>query len=83
MFSLTYYAQWLYFRFPFDLVKYSGYLALLLGISSLESSALILRDFYGFLQRKIPFAAAYRGKERRRYPAQYPFREKDAAHFCR
>lgn len=52
VFTLTYAIQWLVFRFSIDVVKYLGYLILLLGISSLESAILLLREQFGFLQTK-------------------------------
>ena len=52
VFSMAYFAQRIAFGVPIDWVKFLGYLMLMLGISSLESAVLLLRDLYGFLQTK-------------------------------
>ncbi|GJM34891.1 MAG: hypothetical protein DHS20C18_38920 [Saprospiraceae bacterium] len=54
VFTVLYAMQLWVFNASFNLVKFLGYLWLMLGISSLESAVLTLRDWYGFLQQKKP-----------------------------
>lgn len=52
IYSGLYFAQILFLNATFDHIRYGGFAILMLGISSLETSVLLLRDLFGFLQQR-------------------------------